>query len=66
MCTKVCAKIEKKYNFKNVCCFSIRSAITIRRKPRCLKLKYRKLSHMFGLSNLNAWDNPPIAPPYSN
>ena len=37
----------------------------IKRKPRCLKLKYRKLEHMFGLSNLKAWDNPPIAPPFN-
>lgn len=27
------------------------------------KLKYKKESYMFGLSNLKAWDNPPIAPP---
>tara|TARA_R100000773_G_C4132628_1_gene62789 strand:+ start:288 stop:488 length:201 start_codon:yes stop_codon:yes gene_type:complete len=66
MCTKICAKEPKKYKLKNVGCLSTYSINTITRKPRCLKLKYRKLSHMFGLSNLNAWDNPPIAPPYSN
>jgi len=27
------------------------------------KLKNKKESYMFGLLNLNAWDNPPIAPP---
>ena len=30
---------------------------------RFAKLKYRKESYMFVLSNLKAWDNPPIAPP---
>ena len=30
---------------------------------RFAKLKYKKESYMFGLSNLKAWDNPPLAPP---
>ena len=35
----------------------------IKRKPRCLKLKYRKLEHMFGLLDKNMWANYPLAPP---
>ena len=63
MCTKICAKTEKKYKLKNQSCLSNRGVNKNKRKPRCLKLRYRKLQHMFGLSNLKVWDNPPIAPP---
>lgn len=34
-----------------------------KRKPRCLKLKYRKLIHMLGLLDKSVWVNYPIAPP---
>ncbi len=37
-----------------------------KRKPKCLKLKYKKSNYMHGLSNLKVWDNPPIAPPFNN
>jgi len=65
MCTKICAKTEKKYNKEkvNLPCLSNRGFPKIKKKPRCLKLRYRKLQHMFVLSNLKVWDNPPIAPP---
>ena len=35
----------------------------IKRKPKFLKLRYRKLQYMSRLLNLKVWDNPPIAPP---
>ncbi len=35
----------------------------IKRKPRFLKLKYKKAETQNRLSSLKAWDNPPIAPP---
>lgn len=35
----------------------------IKRKPRCLKLKYRKLEYMLGLLGKNVWGNYPLAPP---
>lgn len=63
MCNKICVKITKILKFKNLCCLSNRGFKKIKRKPRCLKLRHRKLQHMFGLSNLKVWDNPPIAPP---
>jgi hypothetical protein len=34
-----------------------------RKTLRFAKLKYKKASYMFGLLNLKAWNNPPIAPP---
>lgn len=39
------------------------SFIDSRNTFRFAKLKYKKESYMFGLSNLKAWDNPPLAPP---
>jgi hypothetical protein len=36
----------------------------IKIKPNFLKLKFRSLRYMIGLSNLKAWDNPPLAPPH--
>ena len=38
----------------------------VKRKPRCLKLKYRKLKHMLGLLDKSMWVNYPIAPPANN
>lgn len=38
----------------------------IKKTMRCFKSRHRKNSHTNILSSLNAWDNPPIAPPYSN
>ena len=65
MCTKICTKIKKTYKINSQCWLSSNNLPKVKRKPRCLKLKYRKLEHMFGLSNLKAWDNPPIAPPFN-
>ncbi len=63
MCIKVCEKAKEQNKFLNHCCLSNRGFNKNKRKPRCLKLIHRKLQHMFGLSNLKVWDNPPIAPP---
>tara|TARA_X000001382_G_scaffold94484_1_gene68988 strand:+ start:332 stop:511 length:180 start_codon:yes stop_codon:yes gene_type:complete len=39
------------------------SLLRYKKTFRFAKLKYKKESYMFGLLNLKAWDNPPIAPP---
>jgi|9_EtaG_2_1085328.scaffolds.fasta_scaffold04698_8 hypothetical protein len=36
---------------------------TNKRKPRCLKLKYKKLEHTNRLNSLNGWTDNQQAPP---
>ena len=63
MCAKICAKIKKTYKINSQSCLSRNNLPKVKRKPRCLKLKYKKQRYMTNVLAMNGWTWLTTAPP---